>query len=334
MRKYKKVTTRIIFIFIIAFIIITYAFIENMASENIEMEILQYLEEKYNEKFEIELTYQGYKSKEYWIDTTFECGHDKNIKEYVFKAKPINNKQIFSYITYWYDTESNEVEIKEVNGENSNSYDTSYEKYKKVYEAKVNIEENLRKSVPNNYKIDIYSEETIILTCDMNFQQTYRINKAKYDDLFNDLNNLVTNATYELYIDIKYNDAIINIDSTRGTIVEIDNEEMGLEEYFNICNIEDELKELVGLYYKGNYTIDVRSEYVTDIEINKNYMSSKNSFIELSKALLDYTQENSTNFVSLYFQDDYNLYVSYDKGIEIQKYNSEKQLIISIDNEI
>ncbi|MDO4963749.1 MAG: hypothetical protein Q4E75_06630, partial [bacterium] len=133
-RRRKENRGLILYFFIVLFIIILFSFgikffkkyVNNKVINLAKNECEQYLKNNYDDEFSLEYYYDNYKSKEHIIDgTSIECGHDKNIKEYVFKVTWKNNKDLYSYITHWRNLTINEVEIKEVNGKFDNHKSTS-----------------------------------------------------------------------------------------------------------------------------------------------------------------------------------------------------------------
>lgn len=121
----------------------------NVEIEEAKQKAEEYLYNRYNQKFNLKLSSTGYKAKESEFDAqTVRCGHDENIKQYVFIGSVDETN---FYITVWKNIETEEFEIQEVNGEISNEDDRGYELTTKLRNEKEEIKEKLDEMLKNNY---------------------------------------------------------------------------------------------------------------------------------------------------------------------------------------
>ena len=71
-----------------------------------QQEISEYLNNKYGEDFDVEFIKKGYKKNEYFFDTIFYMGRNKNVIQYLYTFSPKDNKNIVCYIVYWYEKDT------------------------------------------------------------------------------------------------------------------------------------------------------------------------------------------------------------------------------------
>lgn len=77
----------LVILLIIIIAIVNISIVRKKEIEEARKKTTEYLCEKYNTDFDLEFSSVGYKSNEHGlIITQIECGHDKNIKEWVFKV--------------------------------------------------------------------------------------------------------------------------------------------------------------------------------------------------------------------------------------------------------
>jgi len=231
--------------------------------EGAKEDVSNYLKEKYDIEFSLELVSEGNKGHEITIDaTTTTLGHDKKIKQYVFKAE---YNSIQSYVTVWKNLETGEVEINEINGDISNRSDTSY----KLALTRTNIKDQIDLLLKNKYN-------------------SYEI---KYEDENNSYlkitipEKVVTNVNQSAET-IK-NIADITKDSLLTTTVSFSDFSSRCFNESEIENVNDEILFLKSIYNyidskynKKDYNLNYIGAYMLIIEFPHNYNSTESNTIK------------------------------------------------------
>jgi len=258
--------------------------------------VSEYLYEKYQKNFNVEFSSEGYKSKILTLDgSSGECGHDRNIKEYVFKVS-LDNSPIISYITYWENIETGEIEIKEVNGEKSNSIDTSHKRLSKLYSEKSEIKSKLDDLLKITYSNFQYT---------INYEYDYdKIEIVFHHEIFKNIEE-----------DLKFIEKLIPLLQGKETNIKVKFSNDFEREYSSDSKIEEEKEyfylvkdfaKTVKENYSGMYTIEQDSAYIVveiPVNIEQVYYTSKKSVYEkLYSALLEFTNNNSCH-IKMKFND-------------------------------
>ena len=218
-----------------------------------QQKVTKYLKEKYNREFEVNFYSKGYKSKGSSLDGSyFECGHDKNIEEYVFEVK--TELPFVSYITLWKNMKTSKIEISEVDGTNSNNTITSYKRYLDIYNIKLNEEENIKNIVNGKYSINMFEDPVqvfVILNNDL--EKEYKINDDSLDNMITELKNIK-----ELEICFKYKETKISLYEANRKV--------------KTYKAKDEITSYLDNNFEYSYTTSYKAGYndILVIKVNKN----------------------------------------------------------------
>ena len=268
----------------------------------------EYLKKKYNRDFVLSLYNDGYKTKEIWFDTTFECGHDKNIKQYVYEVT--SELPFTTYITVWINSTTGEEDIHEGNGVKSIRDNTSFGMYYESYMQKMEIKNDIENHFNNlgyDYKLDVLKNENVISI-------------SLERDFIEEINDDYCNIKFlkKLLTDKKIN---IRLNYTNFSFFVSSYEQIGkdnefLKEIFEYMN-----NNFNGLYYCRDDYSEYSDSYYTygvgkiHIRINKNikntYETETVQYNDLIDNLYDIIIRNDKASVVLKF-DDINGYISKD----------------------
>ena len=261
--------------------------------ESIEIakqKVTKYLYDKYQKNFYVVFSSDGFKSNEYWVDDYFECGHDKNIKEYVFVVYSSDKPPLKFYVTVWKDIRTDEYEVKEVNGEKKNRKDTGYEASQKLEETKNEIKEKLEPILSENYgSYEVnYSFDRDKIKVDLK-ENNYT---DEQDNNFENVEKIAELLKYkEIAIVMKYADFTKTYDQNTT----IDNER-------SLCKAISDLKK----YLKENYYFDYyEMRYNYGIEIDYPFALKER-----------YNGEDKELFTKMY-EDLCKKAVEYDRSIKL-----------------
>ena len=264
--------------------------------ENYRQMVISYLDNKYNKNFNVEFSSEGFKSKGFSIDGSYgECGHDKNIKEYVFKVTN-DDLPVESYITVWKNIETEEINIVEVNGANSNKADTSYEYELELYNEKKEVKAGLEKILNGNYQDYLVTEDNEKKT-----QINIILKENITEEIKNDLQNI--NSMIQLLKDKKIVLIVKYADFTR----KYDNySNINTEKQFVEC--AKETVEYMKDNFKTEYSIESNENYLISVNIPINikeeyYTTSKDIYEKLFKDLYSISIKNDTSMI-LEFNDE------------------------------
>ena len=279
------------------------------ARKEAKQKATEYLYDKYNKNFNLELTSEDFKSNDYDFDATFfECGHNENIREYVFKVS-LDNLPTNSYITVWKDLTTNQFEVKEVNGEKNNRTDTSYEFENKLYNQKNDIKNDLEKILMDNYgdyKIDYdYDDNKVKVT----------FNHSFINELNNDLKNI--NSLIELLKDKDITIMIAFTDFTREY-----SRNTKIDEERKVCSLVNQVKLYLDENYRYDYSFDLSSAFTIKFSVKikeKYYSNDKDLYIKLFDYLYNLATTNNEYIILDFIDEEVRLY-KYSSYDSLEKY--------------
>lgn len=163
-----------------------------------EQEAIKYLENKYNEKFDIQFVSKGFMDYKFNFDSiNSSCGHDESVEEYIYKFSPQNNDNIICEIRVRYDVQYNKINIYE--------NDENYESAKNYYKEKMDIKQNLETLLQpySYYEIDWYSDvSTIKVRTNRFLKDVILENIDEFKNLYYNIANLLEDR--KLLIDFEY----------------------------------------------------------------------------------------------------------------------------------
>ncbi len=253
--KVKLSTIIIIVIVLFIAIIFGYKFIPGKYEENkYKREVSKYLEEKYNEKFDITFLYKANQAIPIWEDTYMGCCININKIGYVYTFSPKTKDDINYYIVYCKDTKENTKEIEELTDLSKYPQKSSelvkypkiiytYEESSKYYNEKQEIKDKLEQYLGENYKIDLYSDVTHIIVTPKGENLYENVSKTdEFNDLYKNLINLL-NDKY-IAITLKYWDKTLILNSA----------------HLRSFNEKQEIKDMLREYLGNNYEIDLYGE--------------------------------------------------------------------------
>jgi len=174
------------------------------AEKTYKQRVSEYLEEKYDEEFEIELIEKGYKEKTYGSgDLTLYTGKDDNTtEEYLYSCSPNHNSDIKCLIKYWKKIEDDTYEIFE--------YLCTYEKALEFYNQKMEIQQELKSYLGDEYTIDMFSRyDHIYPMSDSNLEEIIRNGANEYTNLYNNLSDLISDKNISIIIKYKDTNVVI-----------------------------------------------------------------------------------------------------------------------------
>ena len=255
-------------------------------------QVIKYLEDKYNRNFTVELYEDNYKTREYGLDgTLFRSGHDKNIKQYVFKATA--DIPVYSYITIWINQKTGEKTIKEINGTKNNSEDTSFEQYYQYYLEKINLKNTIDtyfESTNIKYSIDYFStHRSIIIKIDQSFR----------DEIINNYKNVIFLKQLETrYIGfvLSYNDYKFN--------------RFGSENAISYYELADEVLDFMENNFESLYTYNIdesceNNEFSIKIYLNvkEDYEKNKMKYDNLINKFSEFVEKYNCQKIHVEFKD-------------------------------
>lgn len=266
--------------------------------EFFKQKAIEYMKNKYNIEFTATIESNGFKRHVSGLDgSTFYCGHDRDIKEYIFEVKPNIGNEI-SYVTIHQNIRTREIDIKETYG--SSSTDTSYKLIHELELFKMEIQKiveqhNVKVEVTNRIDKSINGENDIIyMNLDYNNIDEINQNMEWLDDIIKLLQG-------------KRTEIIINFSEVTLKI----NEKTKTED----VKIFYELVKDVDLFIKENYSEtyklynkDYDSKYSIKIKFDKNlkdefYGAKMEKYSKIYSYLLQKCKNNNFGF-SLEFEDE------------------------------
>ena len=296
-----KNIVKIILITIFVILLIICIFINDKTKKEKEAReviplVEEYLNDKYNEEFNISVNSIGNKEEEYYMKGTYHRHiigkYDKNVKQYVFAVNPKKEENIHFYITVWLDDITGNSEIKEVNGSKSNRTDTSYERIKKIYDQKIEIKDKLIKILEDNYsdyEIEFNFKEE-------NYFNQYRIlinfKHSMIEELNNDLNNIEAMKNLlnnkDIGIQIKFNDYLFtySYNDEYPESKTIENEIKYFRFVKQVYNfLETNLGDKYSVEQSYHLTIDINAIYNENDGKYKNTIEGLNKIIDENKVI-------------------------------------------------
>lgn len=287
MKNITKIILITIVILILIICIIVYGRIKNEKEARKVIPLVEeYLNNKYNEEFNIVVDSVGNKEEEYYMKGSYYRHiigkYDKNIKQYVFSINPKNEGNIQFYVTVWRNNTTEAVEIKEINASKSNTTDTSYERIKKIYDQKIEVKDELIQILEDNYndyEIDFNFKEEY-------YYDQYRIlinfKHCMIEELNNDLNNIEAMKSLlknkDIGIQIKFKDYIFTYSYN--------------DEYAASKTIENERKYFQFVKQVYNYLdtnlgnkYSVEQSYHLTIDINESYNENDGKYNNIIEGL-------------------------------------------------
>lgn len=179
----------------IIFIITGFNMKKNKDGNQYKQEISEYLEKKYEKKFDIQFLRKGYKKiKHMWMDASpVYYGHDKDIIEYLYTFSPEDNHDIICYIACWYNKNTNEIEISEISNIRQIfgifSFKNNVENYGQIlswYKSKEGVKERIETYVGNDYIVDWnYYGSALIVISERKLKTIILEDEKKFIDLYN-----------------------------------------------------------------------------------------------------------------------------------------------------
>lgn len=289
---------------------------QNKEIEYYESRVLDYMKDEYNENFNVKLASKGYKRNVSGLDgSTFYCGHDKNMKEYIFEVKPENGEGT-AYVTVWKNIKTGEITIRESYG--SSYADTSYKLAKEINIMKKELEEIVKKSYSN---FSIYNELDTSLEGENNvinisIKESYKSELNKDCDLISKLID---------YLDKKETIITVEFNGIFATISDNTNLERVKNMYKHLSDIENYMdanyNKKYSIYndsdYNSNIKIKIFENFVTSYKENKEmYNKIYNGLIEMDNNYLYHTKLVFTDTdISIDYYEPNRLEKTYNEGV-------------------
>lgn len=312
--KYAKIaiTISIVIVAIIVFFIgifLTKSIINEIKHKNeikeYESKVIEYMNDKYNEELNARLVSEGYKRNIAGLDgSIFYCGHDDNMKEYIFEIKSKDGNRT-SYVTLWRNIETGEITINESYG--SSYADTTYQLAKNIEKTKEDIEEIVKHyyqnySITNSVDTSIKGDNNVVT---VRIQEVY---KKEMDNNCELIQKLID------YLQNKETNVVIGFNRILITINESSNRDIINKYYKYVSEVEEFMKNNYDKKF-NIYNINP-SDFNITIRINQKFVSTYKSNRELYNRIFNGIKEIIDRY-------DFDASIDfYDESIKVYKYQT------------
>lgn len=273
---------------------------------------IEYLKEEYDKTVTLKLIKQGNKPKIKGIGagTQIECGHEEDVKEFIFEVK--SDFPYESIIIVDYNVNTGRFDIG--SSTNYNNHKT-YEYYLALNNKKLEMIEKIKEIINNRYEVIIDEiPDSIVIVLDEKIEDIYENIGEELLTLLEELKEYekqerdtssVMGMNMSRDINIVFKDifnsykSIYNMEEHMSVYLTDKDIRKELEDYGDICSIEN---------IKTKFNIKIEDEYLTNKE---KYDAIFNKFIYIlnKNMLYDYVSSNNGEDneieIKISFKDDY-----------------------------